>query len=56
MVVSGGVVSGTWEMKDEQVLVSWFKEEPLPLRLLEGEVRRLSRIVARPLDLRVERV
>ncbi len=56
VVVSGGVVSGTWEMKDEQVLVSWFKEEPLPLRLLEGEVRRLSRIVARPLDLRVERV
>ena len=56
VVVSGGVVSGTWELKDDRVLVAWFKEAALPRRLLDDEMARLAEILARPLDLRVERV
>ncbi len=56
VVVSGGVVSGTWETKDDHIVVSWFKERRLSRRLLEDDVRRLGSILARPLGLEVERV
>ncbi len=56
VVVSGGAVSGTWEMRDNQVAVSWFKESRLPRQRLEEEVERLGQIVGRSLDIRVERV
>ncbi len=50
VVVSGGVVSGTWELERDQVRVAWFKEAGrLQRNALEAEVARLSSILNRDL-------
>jgi hypothetical protein len=50
IVVLGGVVSGTWSLADEQVVVDWFAEAnpPAPDALAE-EVARLATILDRSL-------
>ena len=54
MVVAGGVVSGTWAVKDNAVTVDWFAETgPPPRRMLDDEVERLSETLGRPLSLTV---
>jgi hypothetical protein len=48
VVVSGGVVCGTWELERDQVRIAWFKEAGRPPRnALEAEVARLSSILDR---------
>lgn len=54
VVVSGGVVSGTWELDGEVARIAWFAEAgKSPARKLGAEVRRLSSIVERELRLEV---
>jgi winged helix DNA-binding protein len=56
VVVSAGVVCGTWTLEDDEVRVSWFGEAGrLPRVALVEEVDRLSGIVGRPLGLAVSR-
>lgn len=53
VVVSGGVVSGTWELADGSVRIAWFRAAGrLPRTALHAEVARLSGILDR--DLRLE--
>ncbi len=55
VVVSSGVVSGTWGLDDHTVKVSWFSEAGrVPRRQMADEVGKLAGILARPLDLQVE--
>jgi hypothetical protein len=50
MVILGGVVSGTWSLSDDQVVVAWFAEAGSPAReALAEEVARLAIILDRPL-------
>ncbi len=50
VVVAGGVVSGTWELKADRVEVAWFSEAgKAPTRPLKAEVARLSTILGRKL-------
>jgi hypothetical protein len=50
LVVAGGVVSGTWSVTDDQVVVAWFAEAgPPPREALAAEVARLAGILDRPL-------
>ena len=50
VVVSGGVVFGTWELERDQVRIAWFKGAGRPPRnALEAEVARLSSILDRDL-------
>ncbi len=50
MVLLGGVVSGTWSLSDDQVVVAWFAEAGSPAReALAEEVARLANILDRPL-------
>jgi hypothetical protein len=52
IVVSGGVVTGTWELDRDQVRVGWFREAgKVPKSALGGEVERLSSILERNLTL-----
>ncbi|RPH36482.1 MAG: winged helix DNA-binding domain-containing protein [Chloroflexi bacterium] len=52
-VISGGVVSGTWAIADDQIIVDWFTEAgPAPQGPLADEVERLSAILDRSLRLR----
>jgi len=54
IVIVGGVVSGTWSLSDDQVIVAWFAEASLPAHeALAEEVARLSTIFDRPLEPRV---
>jgi hypothetical protein len=51
IVVAGGVVTGTWSLTDDQVVVAWFTEAAPPAReALAGEVSRLATILGRPLQ------
>jgi Winged helix DNA-binding domain len=55
VVIVGGVVSGTWSLTDDQVVVAWFAEAPPPAReALAGEVSRLATILDRPLQSTVQ--
>jgi len=49
LVVAGGVVSGTWSLSDDKVVIAWFAEAgpPRPEALAE-EVARLTTILRRP--------
>ena len=50
VVVSGGVVCGTWRLEGNLVLVDWFREAGrAPGATLDEEVARLSAILGRPL-------
>ena len=50
IVIVGGVVSGTWSLTDDQVVVAWFAEAVPPAReALAEEVARLATILDRPL-------
>lgn len=50
VVVVGGVVRGTWGLKDDRVAVAWFKEgDKPPKRAVDAEVTRLSATVGRKL-------
>ncbi len=54
VVISGGVVGGTWELRNPIVQVSWFAEAgPPPRRPLRAEVKRISALLGQDLDLRV---
>jgi hypothetical protein len=56
IAVLGGVVSGTWEAKDDQIRLAWFHEAgPTPSEALEEEVARLSAILGRDLRISVNR-
>ena len=46
VLVSGGVVCGTWEVDGAEVRVAWFKEAGrVPRAALEAETGRLSDIL-----------
>jgi hypothetical protein len=51
IVIVGGVVSGTWSLADDHVVVAWFAEIAPPARdALVDEVARLATILDRPLQ------
>jgi hypothetical protein len=53
-VIAGGIVKGTWAISGERVRVAWFTESGRPpTPKLEGEVRRVGRILERDLVLEV---
>jgi len=55
IVIAGGVVSGTWSLKDDHLVVAWFAEATPPAREeLEAEVSRLATILGRPLQSAVQ--
>jgi hypothetical protein len=50
LVVAGGVVSGTWSLTDDQIVITWFAEAgAAPHDALADEVARLGPILGRPL-------
>jgi hypothetical protein len=50
VVVSDGVVRGTWELDESRVQIAWFREAGRPPRAsLEAEVERLGALVGRTL-------
>lgn len=52
LAIKGGVVSGTWRLHRDEVVVTWFGEAgPPPPAALERETERLGRIRARHLSL-----
>ena len=54
VVLAGGVVQGTWAVAGDRIVVAWFKEAgPVPRTPLLAEVKRLSTIVGRALQLEV---
>jgi hypothetical protein len=55
VAIAGGVVSGTWELRDGRVAVTWFGEAgPAPADALAVEAERLGSILGRALDVSVE--
>ncbi len=56
LVIVGGVVSGTWSLSDDQVVVLWFDEAGPPMEeALAEEVSRLAAILDRPLRSSIQR-
>jgi hypothetical protein len=54
IVVVGGVVSGTWSLADDKVVVAWFAEAGPPAReALAAEVSRLATVLGRPLTVQL---
>jgi len=57
VVVAGGVVAGTWDIDGDVLRIAWFGESGKPPTVaLADEAARLSAIIARPLELAVDRV
>jgi hypothetical protein len=55
LVTAGGVVSGTWSLTGDKVVVAWFAETGRPAgEVLAAAVARLATILDRPLQLTVE--
>ena len=55
LVIAGGVLSGTWALDGDQVVVTWFTEALKSVAPgLPDEVARLATILDRPLGLTVE--
>ena len=51
LVIVGGVVSGTWSIAQDRVIVAWFSEMgTVPKAALTEQVDRLATILERPLD------
>ncbi len=53
-VIVGGVVSGTWTTKGDQVVVTWLDAGRRPRKALEKEVDRLTALQDRPLRLSLD--
>lgn len=54
LVIRGGVVTGTWRIRGDDVMVSWFREAgPPPASALERETQRLAHLRGRGLHLTV---
>lgn len=51
LVVSGGVVSGTWAVKGERLAVTWLGEAEPPGDAVQEEASRLAGILGRDLEL-----
>jgi hypothetical protein len=52
VVVTGGVVTGTWELSRDEATVAWFREAGKPpTRALSAEVARIAKIVGGDLSL-----
>jgi hypothetical protein len=50
IVIAGGVVSGTWSLKQDDLSVEWFAEgAPPPDEALAAEIARLASILDRPI-------
>jgi hypothetical protein len=50
IVIVGGVVSGTWSLTEDAVVVDWFtRAAPSTRKAMAEEVARLATIVGRPL-------
>jgi hypothetical protein len=56
LVVAGGVVAGTWELKDDVVRIGSFAGSRLRKRQVTGEVARLGTLLARELTSEVATV
>lgn len=55
LVIAGGVVSGTWSLSGDNVIVAWFAEAGPPAReALTEEVARLATILDQPLQSSVQ--
>ncbi len=55
LVVSLGVVAGTWTMRGERLDIAWFKESGrVPRKALDQEAAALAKFLSRPIDLAVE--
>jgi hypothetical protein len=55
VVLAGGVVAGTWELRGSSAHVSWFDESGrLPERRLQAEVQRLGGLLGIPLQWEAE--
>ena len=55
LVVAGGVVSGTWAAKGDELRVTWFGDAgPVPQAALDAEARRIGGILGTSWELRVE--
>jgi DNA glycosylase AlkZ-like len=55
IVIVGGVVSGTWSLAEDQVIIAWFAEAAPPAREeLAEEVWRLATILGQPLQWTVQ--
>jgi len=55
VVVAGGVVSGTWTAKGDQLVVEWFAEAGrIPRTALTEESERVGSILGRQRELRVQ--
>ena len=51
LAVAGGVLAGTWTIRDDDLLVHWFEEAPRPSAdAFDEGVARLSASVDRPLS------
>jgi hypothetical protein len=50
VIIAGGVVSGTWALRDDRVAVDWFSEAgPLPRQAIAAEIARLGTNLGRDL-------
>ena len=55
MVVSRGVLAGTWSVRGDRLEVVWFQESGrVPRTVLDQEAEALARFLDRPLDVTVE--
>jgi len=55
LVVSRGVVAGTWTLRGERLDIAWFKDSGrVPRTALDQEATALARLLNRPLEAAVE--
>ncbi len=55
VVVSGGVVCGTWELDGADLRIAWFKEAGrVPRAAIKAEVARMSELIGHDLTANVE--
>jgi hypothetical protein len=50
VIVVGGVVSGTWSIRNDRVSIDWFAGAPPSAKALGDEVARLASILGRRLE------
>lgn len=51
-VIHGGVVRGTWARRDQELVVAWQPDQPVPVSSIEREARRLGELLGHELELR----